>query len=318
MSDNTGRAFSEGEIHQSMAAGLDMSIPADVRPPTSPKVSGVVLAERRHVNPNAVAERTAFSEGEIPKGASVISRGAVTTEIPVQRVYLPEKGAMIQDTVVQDAGSLSISGQISGTGHPPGAVMAARPAPSDDLGIGVAQPDLVVTPRQAGKLAAAEHGVGVQEVSRLVSGPGDRAVRIQGAETLQEVTQLSCPSPVFPPAAIAPQPIAPASQPMPPAPQIQQVPPRMQRPPRQSVTLASPVLGRHRLKVDFVGVSASTVVLAYIDDEDATIFEPPLTAKDSPLEVLIGKDTYSCAYYGMSVTMEFGSYQVFQVVLTRV
>lgn len=96
-----------------------------------------------------------------------------------------------------------------------------------------------------------------------------------------------------------------------------QGPPAMTRPKRTAVTLSSDTMGRLRVKVDFLSVSASVIALGYIDDDDTTVIEPPRCDIDHPLTVDVGADRYSCLSGDWSFESEIGGLKVLWVVLVR-
>jgi hypothetical protein len=306
---DTPRAFSEGEIAASIAAGSDLSVPLESRPATSPRVQGVVIADAGRPTERSAAKVIDFDKNDRFKpNTSVISRSSQPlAEIPVQRVYLPEKGQK-GDTVIEDAGVQAVT---TGTRQVlPAAALSARPAPADGT-VGGMTPDVEISeaPRRAAILnPGAEHAVGVQPVVRQETRLSSLTpVRPQGAPVMQKQAEV--------------QPAAPAA----PSVQLQglaggigiaQMTPAV--PQKQRVTISSPTIGKHRIRVDFVGVSSSVVVLAYLNTDDAVIFEPPAGGVENPLTVEFNEKSYTCAYHGFSVEMSYGPYAVFQVVLTRI
>ncbi len=90
---------------------------------------------------------------------------------------------------------------------------------------------------------------------------------------------------------------------------------------RETVILSSPTIGKHRLKVTQVLISATIIVLVYEDNDDTTIYEPPDSGSAQPLLLEYGADKYECAYYGQSVTQQVldqPGRQLLLVVLVRV
>jgi len=89
---------------------------------------------------------------------------------------------------------------------------------------------------------------------------------------------------------------------------------------KKSIVLASPTMGRVRLKVPYVAVSDSVVIIGYVDDDDAQIVEPPavgLGDTDNHIQVTYDGDTYACAYLGFTAEANFGGEDLFLVVLIR-
>jgi hypothetical protein len=89
---------------------------------------------------------------------------------------------------------------------------------------------------------------------------------------------------------------------------------------RVSVVLSSPTIGRHRLKVAQVLVSQSLVILAYVDDDDSTIYEPPRSVDGQQIVVEYEGQSHPCVYMDMNVTQPSlnGDQQLLLVVLVRV
>ncbi len=234
------------------------------------------------------------------KGASVIGRSDTPEQaIPVQRIDL-ELGTIDNEVPV-----MSKLGTDSAA-PPANAPIAARPRAADGA-VGVAQPDITVTPGPS-----AEHGVGVQPVERTVTQLGTGRV---------PAPQEKRASGEFDPSILA-RASRPPVQMEGPVRQEQTVStpaPGRARGPKKRVKLSSQSMGTHRIKVDYVGVSEVCVVLGYVDDDDANIVEPPLCKRDDPIIVEIdGQGSCPCAYYGMSSYMEVEGAVLFLVVLTRV
>lgn len=304
------QALSEAAIRAQMQAGSDMNIPVEVRPPTSPRPQGIVLAEASRPTRMGKLSSAADSADQNydqeggrlakPANAAVISRAtAVLSPIPVQRL---DGERPIGSNMLEESQPIQpTTGAVADLASMPD--IPVRPAA--DASVGVASPDVVI--------GGGERATGFTPLVR-------QETRLSTLAPIHETTQppavkvAQVQHPIQPeqPPAPAPAPAQPA------APQVVHVQVPVERPKKQAVKLSSETLGNHRIKVDFVGVSDNTVVLAYIDDDDAQIFEPPKTPSDSPLQVTIGDKTYRCAYYGLSVEMTFGPFRVFQVVFVRV
>lgn len=125
-------------------------------------------------------------------------------------------------------------------------------------------------------------------------------------------TAVAAPARVAPPTVVEPQ-AAPVVTGSPAAP----VPAPVKR---VSVVLSSPTIGRHRLKVAQVLISESLVVLAYVDDDDSTIYEPPRSTEGQTIIVEYEGRAYTCVYMDMNVTQPSlaGDHQLLLVVLVRV
>lgn len=197
---------------------------------------------------------------------------------------LPEKASVISRTskiaVAADDDLLLREGVkqvdmtigVGGNPTPPGPVVyAVRPPPSDPkLGgacITVSQPS--------------------RQTNVIGNGPAPQT------KTAQEDTRFSRVSPEslrVPPAQIV-------------TPQAAGISTVMATVKKTTVCLINPAMGKVRAKVDHVGVSDSLIMLAYKNDDNTTIVEPPICGADNPLLVEIGDQRYRCVYGGWSVEM---------------
>ena len=321
-----GRSFSESELRGQYAAGNDMSVPIDSRPATSPLVHGVVIADasrpvrRGKITSAADAVDADFSDpgSRLAKPANATVIGRATAALPpIQVQRFDAELPMGHNMVSEDAPVLPKTGAVVDTAS------SAPVRPGSDSIIGVASPDVQIGDSDQGINAAS--GRLIRQETRLTTlSPVNEGVQPPPVK-VAEVT----PSPTPPPPAQlqpatgqvteAPA-VAPAAQP---EPQVVvrevRVQAPIERPKKQTVKISSERLGNHRVKVDFVGISDTVLVLSYIDDDDAQIFEPPFTPSDEPLlMVTVGDKTYPCAYYEFSVEMTYGPFKVFQVILARV
>lgn len=248
-----------------------------------------------------VAEHDAKLPPEVmgTRGVSVISRSDTPQQqIPVQRIDL-EAG-----TIDNDSPILSKLG--SDSRHPVDAPIASRP-PAADGQVGIARPDITVTHGHM------EHGVGAPTLERTVTEVGHAQApgpveRVASREFDPSILARASRPPVQVEGPMREEQVVSSSAP---APKIASV--------KKRVALSSRSMGTHRVKVDYVGVSETCVVLGYVDDDDTSIVEPPLSRKDDPITVAIdGQGSCSCAYYGMSTYMDLAGVPLFLVVLTRV
>ncbi len=180
---------------------------------------------------------------------------------------------------------------------------------SDEVTSVVAAPPIIprvqTGPRRTDALDDLEKAAGVITIQPQMA--GGRATR----ETPKTVSHVVAP------ARVAPQTIvqAPAAPVVTGSPQV--LPATVKR---VTVQLSSPTIGRHRLKVAQVLVSATVVVLAYVDDDDSTIYEPPETGDGQAITVEYDGQVYQCAYLGQSVSQPVlnSDQQLLLVVLVRV
>ncbi len=79
-------------------------------------------------------------------------------------------------------------------------------------------------------------------------------------------------------------------------------------------------MGRVRAKVGMVAVSETVIVLGYLDDDETTIVEPPISGSETTIGVKYKDHEYQCHYYGFTFEMllpTFGEVPMLMVVLVR-
>ncbi len=72
---------------------------------------------------------------------------------------------------------------------------------------------------------------------------------------------------------------------------------------RTVVTIGGDGYATVRTKVDFFGVSDTTVMIGFIDGPDSNLMEPPVAPPSQPLTVTADGQQYRCGYGGWTVTV---------------